>query len=121
MGPGVYYPNMPNGTAGMMGHQVPHGMEEFFAAQQYANSHYLAQHVNLASIDPTMAMSVGYGYQGGDYHAPSYPPTLSTTLCINEWQGLLFHAEVPNHPISQVMMLLTLPLLAHMRWLFPPR
>lgn len=76
MGPGVYYPNMPNGTAGMVGHQVPQGIEEYFAAQQYANPHYLAQHVNLASIDPTMAVSPAYGYQGGEYHATSYAPTL---------------------------------------------
>lgn len=74
---GVYYPKMASSARGM----ISHPMEDYFAAHHYTAPHYMTQHLNLASIDPTMAMSAAYGPHGSEYHAPTaYPPTLANHI-----------------------------------------
>lgn len=72
----MYFPNLSQGAPDFVGQSAAGGMEGYFPPQIPAR-HYSAQHVNLASIDPTMAMAAAAAYaHAGDYHAPSYPPTL---------------------------------------------
>lgn len=77
VGSGIYYSNLHDGSATYFTGHAPNGLEGYaYLAQAYPAPQYVTQqHVNLASIDPTMAMPSAY-VATPDYSASSYPPTL---------------------------------------------
>lgn len=76
----IYYRHINDQNAqAYYGGPIPKALEGYdYFGQQYANPHYPAQHVNLASIDPTMPVDLTHG--NGGYCSPVYPPSLANHI-----------------------------------------
>lgn len=81
MAPGLYYSNIHDAASAAVCYNAhaSSGLENYGYFAQHYSPHYTTQHVNLASIDPTMALSPAHAIVG-EYIGPMYPPTLANHM-----------------------------------------
>jgi hypothetical protein len=81
MAPGLYHSNIHNTAtaAACYNAHVSSGLESYGYFAHHYSPHYTTQHVNLASIDPTVALSPAHA-TSGEYAGLMYAPTLANHM-----------------------------------------